>query len=633
MTVYIVKTRCFLFPDAATALNPPAPAGTPILKVADRFDGAFNATSNLLIDKTAPAPAGVVEQECLIEVPAVLPPITTEVGRTNFCWAATDSASEATADRNYLLSVAYYLSQKLSNFGKPADLRYGPFRYNAEEWFAAVAKANQSLAPEDQFKPEDLFDPVVQMQMAAIRAGKAMKDFKAAHNRFPIPVELYFYERLGEEALTLLKLAPGQTCAAAFAAAPAAGTYGAEIKDRPSGEVIKEVKDGLTAGFVASRPDVERLQPHRRFFSDEDIAPWLTVARLMTSDDLSVVPTALAGTFMTFPPALGANDRRSAAFAAFCLIECGVTEAKEKRPDDNKAGLPDTWKTWSNEAVAPLRPGTIVVTEPQADGKASVGILAETPTDDNYKVYFCSDKDKISVGVTTIAKAKIVAQRWLDITGAGDPSDPTLGSLSKKYESGSLGPGAISPGRDAGGVSYGTYQFSTANGSVAAFVASLPAALNAGFAGREPGTPEFGAAWTAIANQDPVGFGTLQHDFIKAKYYDKLAAAVKAGAAGFDVNTRSSALQNCFWSTAVQHGVGGATPIVRDVINALKAAGAPPLTPIKPFDKEALEKIYAERGAGPVGAMKHFSNNPADIQAGVANRFKSELADALKMLG
>jgi len=622
MSVFIVKNDTPLFKSSADLTK----IGD--LKRGARFEGALSATDFDLADKTDD-PRGVVPLKHLMRVPAVLPGISTETDRSSFCWAVTDAAAEEKADRNYLLAVAYHLSKELAEFGKPADLRYGPFRYTVEEWLGAFVDGK--VPGHEDIEPEHLFDPGIQLTMAAIRTGKAMARYQAAHNVYPLPLELFFYERLGEEGLKLLALGPDQTCAAAVTVTPP-GSYGADIKDRKSGDVIREVKDGLIAGFVASRADVARLQPHRRFFSDEDMAPWLTVARLMTAEDLRTKPTTLAGTFLTFPPALGANDRLSAAFVAFCLVESGVAEAQASVPEDNKAGLPETWKTWSREARDPLRSGTIVVTN-AGGGRASVGILAQKPADDNYKVYFCSDEGKMSVGVKTIAKAEIDVLRWLDITGSGDDPDPSLGSLSKKYESGTNGAGTISSGSgDSGGVSYGTYQFSSTKGSAAEFVASLPAALKARFGEKRPGSAEFSATWREIARDDPVGFGKLQHDYIKKQYYDRLVDAVIAACAGFNVNDRSAALQNCFWSTAVQHGVGGATPIIRDVINRLRNDGAPPLAPVKPFDRVALEKIYAERGSGPIGAMKYFSANSAAVQEGVAARFRSELADALKML-
>ena len=50
----------------------------------------------------------------------------------------------------------------------------------------------------------------------------------------------------------------------------------------------------------------------------------------------------------------------------------------------------------------------------------------ETPTDDTHKVYFCGDDGTISVGIKPIAKEKIAALRWLDITGSAVAIDPPL---------------------------------------------------------------------------------------------------------------------------------------------------------------------------------------------------------------
>ncbi|WP_147155030.1 phage tail tip lysozyme [Reyranella soli] len=427
MTIFIVKQQTDVFKSTDELV----PVGDK-LKPGDLFRGALSATDFELVDKLD-EPKGVVRLDHVMRGPATLPSITTDVGRTLFCWAATIHARKTKADRNFLVSVAYYLSDKLGKFAN--DQRIGPFRYNLTEWLAAV-EANK----ESGVQPEGLFDPAWQVTMAAIRTGNAMKKFADDHNkRSPLPVELFFYERLGEEALTLLKLEPAEPCSKAFAVAPPAGSYGAEIKDRKSGDVIKEVTDGLKAGFVASRADIAQLEPNLRFFNDEDFAPWLTVARVMTSDNLAIQATTLAGTFMTFPQALGPADRRSAAFVAFCLVECGVAEAKHSVPENNKAGLPDTWKVWSAAAETPERPGTIVVTKP-VDGKASVGILAETPkdTDTDYKVYFCSDEGTVSVDVKPIAKDKIETLRWLDLTGTAAAVDPAALALAPATVQGTM---------------------------------------------------------------------------------------------------------------------------------------------------------------------------------------------------
>lgn len=624
MPTFIVKKRTFVF-KSATDLS--TDASTPILDRCARFKGKLSSVANDVVDKTD-EPTGVVPLESVEDAPESLEPIATDSGRTSFCRTTTDAAFEEKADRNYLLSVAYFQSDKLRKFGKPTDDRLGPFAYSGPEWCKAVDAAN---AAGHKLRVEHLFDPVGQATVAAIRTGKAMTDFDASEKRMPLPVELFFFERLGKDGLKLLQLDPTRPCSEAFAAAPAAGSYGAEIAAKKSGDVIKAVKDGLTQGFIDSRADVERLPPHLRFYSDEDAAPWLTVARLMKGDNLEGKPTALAGTLQTFFHSMGGNDRRSAAFVAFCLIECGVTEAKKKVPANNTAGQPGTWAGWASAAptTTALPAGSIVVTKPE-DGKQSVGILAATPKDDNYQVWFCSDDGPTNVGIKPIAKDKVEAVRWFDITGAGDPTSSTLGSLSKKFESGSGGPGTVSSGQgDAGGVSYGTYQFATNTGSARAFVDSLPDDLKSRFGGAAPGTPAFSAVWKAIAAEDPGRFEKLQHDHIKAKFYDVLVSTVKTKS-GFDVNTRSAALQNCCWSTAVQHGPAGGASIVNGVIGPLAAGGVPPLADLKAFDAEALRKIYFERGRG--DGTVHFPNCEPSVQKSVVRRFHTELADALKML-
>jgi hypothetical protein len=624
MTTFIVNKRSPVF----SSVSDLTVDGRPIVELCARFAGAPSAASNFFVDKTDD-PKGVVDARNVEEVPATLDPITTETGRTNFVRAVTDAAMEAKADRNYLVASAYMLSSKLSSPGNPQDAagRVGPFAMSGEEWRAGLAAA---IAAGQTLRPVDLFSPVAQSAVAALLTGKAMKDFAAAENRLPTPVELFFFERVGKDALKLLKLDPDKPCSGAFDPAPAAGSYGASIAVKKSGEVIKAVKDGLVMGFTEARAEIGRLPPHLRFFSDEDAAPWLTVARLLKADNLQASPDKLAGQLMSVIGAMTATETRSAVFVGFCLTFCGVKEAKDKVPAAG-VGLPDTWKAWAGGAGNPVPAGAIVVTKPEG-GKSSVGILAATPTGDTFQVYLCSEDGPVNVAIKAIARDKIDVLRWFDIAGAGDPASAMLGSLSRKFESGSGGPGTVSSGNgDAGGVSYGTYQLTSKDGgSVTEFVDQLPAALKGRFAGLVAGTPAFSTVWQAIAAEDAAGFGKLQHDYIKAKYYDVLVASVKA-ATGFDGNGRSAALQNCLWSTAVQHGAAGGAAIVNAVIAALQAAGAP-LANIKAFDEQALQAIYAERGRANGSTLVHFSNNSASVQQSVANRFVRELADALKML-
>ncbi len=134
----------------------------------------------------------------------------------------------------------------------------------------------------------------------------------------------------------------------------------------------------------------------------------------------------------------------------------------------------------------------------------------------------------------------------------------------------------------------------------------------------KPGTSGFDTAWKALAKSSPDAFNKVQHDFIQASHYQPAANKIKESL-GFDASKYSLAIQNVLWSTAVQHGTGGA-------LSVFKGAG------IKPGMSEAeiIRRVYAERGAN--NGKKYFSKSSEKIRQAVVNRFKSEMQDALNML-
>lgn len=226
-----------------------------------------------------------------------------------------------------------------------------------------------------------------------------------------------------------------------------------------------------------------------------------------------------------------------------------------------------------------------------------------------------------TTSVTTAATAVAAAAGAL-----GQALADALGELSAKYETGGRGPGTVSTGvGDPGGVSYGSYQMASKMGVPTRFVTQSGFPWLADFQNLKAGTAPFTACWKRIAAAERDAFQRAQHAFIKKSHYDLLAAKVLKED-GLDVNTRSRALQDVIWSTAVQHG--GATPIIH---RALANVSVPRTDP--GYDEEAIRAIYAERGKKKAdGNLAYFSKSAPGVQKGVARRFRDECQDALAML-
>lgn len=208
----------------------------------------------------------------------------------------------------------------------------------------------------------------------------------------------------------------------------------------------------------------------------------------------------------------------------------------------------------------------------------------------------------------------------------GEAFAEELGILSAKYETGGRGPGVVSTGAgDPGGVSYGSYQMASKMGVVQRFVSQAGFPWAKDFQNLTAGSAQFTSVWKRIAAEETAAFQNAQHEFIKRSHYDLLAAKVLSENA-LDVNTRSRALQNVIWSTAVQHG--GASSIVGRALANVSCASSDPA-----YDKHLISAIYAERGRKkPDGNLAYFSKSAPNVQAGVAKRFQNEEKDALAML-
>lgn len=202
-----------------------------------------------------------------------------------------------------------------------------------------------------------------------------------------------------------------------------------------------------------------------------------------------------------------------------------------------------------------------------------------------------------------------------------------LGELSAKYES-CGDPAAVScSAGDAGGVSYGLYQFATNCGVPQAFVEWLQTQpepwANYGRAlasSGQPGEIGFSQCWKDIGETDPGGFGQLQHDYVKAVYYDS-AAQMLRDQLGFEIEARSEALKQVLWSRAVQYSAHWMPELFQ---NAADMA-AQSLDDID--DEELIANIYEVNLTDP-----SWTSGSPSLRPGLFNRFRNEREEALAML-
>ena len=162
-----------------------------------------------------------------------------------------------------------------------------------------------------------------------------------------------------------------------------------------------------------------------------------------------------------------------------------------------------------------------------------------------------------------------------DATAADDQEKELLGTLSASYEASS--PGTISSGSgDAGGKSYGSYQFSSASNVPKSFFEwclasddtyyqSIGSRLSEAYYTGSPGYGSlFDAEWKALANENSAGFEQAQRNYVRLRYYEPIVERLEEKHSGFSIDNYSIALRNVLWSRAVQLGTGGAAELMDD---------------------------------------------------------------------
>jgi hypothetical protein len=216
-----------------------------------------------------------------------------------------------------------------------------------------------------------------------------------------------------------------------------------------------------------------------------------------------------------------------------------------------------------------------------------------------------------------------------------------LGTLSAKYESSGKST-TINPGTwdKTGGKSYGAYQFAGRISSTGKWVSGYSPQKNEvqGFInwlGKQKGGADmakklstakakdgnkygknFDNAWRTVASTS--AFKNLEHSYAVASWFTPAANSISKAIGDKNLLVKlGPVLQDVLWSTAIQHGQGGATNIFKSVLK--------PGWEKQPKSK-IIDQIYAKRST-------YLSKLSSSVRAGVLKRYANEKADAKRMLG
>ena len=178
-----------------------------------------------------------------------------------------------------------------------------------------------------------------------------------------------------------------------------------------------------------------------------------------------------------------------------------------------------------------------------------------------------------------------------------------------------------------GGCSYGTYQIETKKGTMKDYLNYLQRTPNyqdfysslqeaGGYEGALSGTDVFKGKWQELSNDTK--FLNSQHDFI---IESKLTPAVKMlkDIKGLDFDKRSPVVKDVLFSTATQHGQGGASKVFHNALGYDVSNLS---------DEDIINKIYNERG----NTNEYFKSSSQNIRQNLnKNRFSKERARALEL--
>jgi hypothetical protein len=189
------------------------------------------------------------------------------------------------------------------------------------------------------------------------------------------------------------------------------------------------------------------------------------------------------------------------------------------------------------------------------------------------------------------SEAEKTAEKPAD--GPAEDVGSKTGLIAAMFESGKDGIAAVGYDR-TGGTSYGKYQIASKTGTMDRFISFLSEKA-ADFAERlkKAGAADTGSRegqmpkiWKELAAEEPRRFAALQQEFISKTHFEPVLAKIRE-LTGLDAGRLSAGVREAIFSTAVQHGSGGAGRIIA---RALDSSGIGGLT-----SENREEALEAER--------------------------------------
>lgn len=198
-----------------------------------------------------------------------------------------------------------------------------------------------------------------------------------------------------------------------------------------------------------------------------------------------------------------------------------------------------------------------------------------------------------------------------------------LGAVSAMFESHG-DPSMVSSGKgDAGGRSFGTYQFPSYKHRTVDSGTMLAQFWNKYYGDRYPNVKpgdndEFISAWKNEANADPTGFHTHEHEFITDQYYKPI---VNANSNVMDPDAHSRAAQEIWWSTGVQFGPN--TKILRRALEGKDPANMTPtdlITTVMDYKTQKVPDYFPSSTGCWKGLTNRFNVEERNALLGIADQ-------------